>query len=372
MSGQSVQSQDKAPEGTWQVRVSGWVFAINVFLGILVLTLGVAVASVVNLRASVAVAGDATSDPAMPLTISGVSLVEGAIDGESVHVAATQRTLIVSFAASALWHSSPRNCLSDIVGAIDWQGQATWIGERAGHVDAVTGDLASMNAYVGGLGSYCEPGRYSSLDGGLTWSSGPLAGAETTRPKWLAFDPTRPSTLLAFYPGTMYSSSDDGATWTSFRSSATPLAFDSTGRLVGWAPGKLFASADDGATWDEIGAGPLDPPVAAAATPGGVLIGTTTGLLWYPPAGPPELLASGSVYSIAALGHGAVVLGADSEAHPWLGTVTDTEPGISLATLPADVATLHITGGEVAVNDAGAAVAFSGPTSAIGLATFNH
>ena len=372
MSGRSVQSQDKAPEGSWQARASGWAFAINLFLAVVVLTLGVSLISVVNLRGSGAVTGDATSDPTMPLTISGVSLVEGAIDGESVHVAATQRTLIVSFAASALWHSSARNCLSDIVGVIDWQGMATWIGERAGHLDAVTGDPSSMNAYIAGLGSYCELGRYSTGDGGLTWSSGSLAGDGATEPQWMAFDPSRPSTLLAYYPGTIYSSSDAGAGWTSRVSSVTPLAFDSTGRLVGWAPGKLFASADDGATWDEIGVGPPDPPVAAAATPGGILIGTAAGLFWYPPAGQPVPLKSGSVYSIAALGDGAVVLGADADAHPWLGTVTDTEPGILLATLPPDVASLQITGGEVAANDSGAAVAFSGPTSAIALATFNH
>jgi hypothetical protein len=66
-----------------------------------------------------------------------------------------------------------------------------------------------------------------------------------------------------------------------------------------------------------------------------------------------------------------VVLGSDSQGHPWLGTVGSSAPGISLATLPPDVATLQITGGEVAANDSGAAIAFSGPTSAIGFATFS-
>ena len=47
-------------------------------------------------------------------------------------------------------------------------------------------------------------------------------------------------------------------------------------------------------------------------------------------------------------------------------------PGISLAALPAEVASLRITGGEVAVNDGGAAIAFSGPSSVLTLATFAH
>jgi hypothetical protein len=34
------------------------------------------------------------------------------------------------------------------------------------------------------------------------------------------------------------------------------------------------------------------------------------------------------------------------------------------------VASLRISGGEVAVNDSGAVISFSGPTSAIALATF--
>ena len=102
------------------------------------------------------------------------------------------------------------------------------------------------------------------------------------------------------------------------------------------------------------------------------LIGMRAGLWWYPPTGAPSLVQSGSVYSIATLVDAAVVLGADSAGHPWLGTVSSTQPGITLAALPSDVASLQVTGGEVAVNDIGAAVAFAGPSSAIAFASFER
>lgn len=371
LEGRSVRPRGDAKE-SWQARASGWAFGINVFLAFVVLILAVSLASVVDLRSNGAITADPTSDPASPLTISGVSLVEGAIDGESVHVGATQQSLIVSFAAASLWHDSARSCLADIFGVLDWEGQATWVGARAGHADQIVGDPSSADAYVAGLGQYCETGRFTSQDGGLSWSSGSVGPVASSDPSWLAFDPVRPRTLLAYYRGNLYSSPDAGASWTSIQTTVVPLAFDSAGRLVGWSPGKLFASPDDGASWVEIGTGPADQPVAAGAMSAGVLIGTSAGLFWYPSDGAPSLIQSGSVYSIAPAGDGAVVLGADQDQHPWLGTVSSTAPGISLATLPNDVATLQITGGEVAANDSGAAIAFSGATSAIGLATFSH
>ena len=96
------------------------------------------------------------------------------------------------------------------------------------------------------------------------------------------------------------------------------------------------------------------------------------GLWWYPTDAAANLVRAGSVFSIAALGDGAVVLGADPAGSPWLGTVNDAKPGISLAVLPPDLATLRVSGGSVAANDAGAIVAFSGDSSAIAIASFAH
>lgn len=353
-----------------RTRASGWGFAFNSFLALVVLTLVVALASTVDVRASAAASGDPTGDPASPLTISDVSLVQGGIDGEAVHVGATQRTLIAAFAASPMWHASLKECLADIVGVIDWQGQATWVGARAGHTDAIVGDPSSASAYVTGPGSYCEPGRFISADGGSTWSAGSLPGDATSSPAWLAFDPAHARMLLAYYPGQLYMSSDSGLTWTSRRSAVTPLAFDSAGRLVGWTSGKLFESLDQGASWQQTGPGPVDAPVAAGATASGVLMGAKDGLWWYPLTAAPSLVQSGRVFSIATLGDGAVVLGADPAGHPWLGTVNSSQPGISLAALPPDVASLQLAGGGVAANDSGAVVAFSGSSSLIALAGF--
>jgi len=351
---------------------NGWGFVFNTFLVMLVLTLVVALASVVNVRSSPVAGADPTSDPSSPLTITGVSMLQGSIDGPGVHVGSTQRTLVVSFAPAAVWHPASRDCLADVVGVVDWQGQATWLGAHAGHVESIAGDPLSPSVFAAGLGSYCESGRFSSGDGGTTWSQGSLPGDGSSQPAWSAFDPSHPGMLLAYDGRNIYGSTNAGAVWSARTTPVTPLAFDSSGRLVGWTPGKLFQSTDDGATWQQTGAGPSDRPAAAGATSKGVLIGVGSGLWWYPLDAAPSLIKAGSVYSIATLGDDAVVLGADSAGRAWLGTVGSTVPGISIAALPPEVASLHISGGEVAVNDSGAAIAFSGPTSALALATFAH
>jgi hypothetical protein len=351
-------------------RVLGWGFAVNAFLAVVVLSLVVALTSVVDLRASAVAAGDPTGDPPTPLTISAVSVVQGGIDGEDVHVGATQRTLIMAFAQSPLWHAAASQCLADIVGTVDWRGNATWVGAQAGHADAIVGDPSSTTAVVAGPGNYCQMGRSVSLDGGLTWSTGALPGNQTSSPAWLGFDPSSPDTMLAFYPGTIYMSTDSGTTWSSHEAAVTPLAFDAAGRLVGWTPGYLFESLDDGLSWQQTGPGPTDQPVTAGATADGVLIGNHDGLWWYPRTAAPSRIATGSVFSVATLSQGAVVLGADSSGHPWLGTVDTTDPGISLASLPPVIANLRISGGGVAVNDSGAALAFSGTSSLLAVAQF--
>jgi hypothetical protein len=354
------------------VRASGWRFVFNAFLAVVVLSLVIAVASIVNLRSSSAVAGDPTSDPAMPLTITGVTPIEAAIDSSDIHVGATQRSLIVAFAPSALWRLSSRECQADVVGVVNWLGQTTWIGQQAGHIGTIAGDASSPNAYVAGLGSYCEVGRFASGDGGSTWSAGALPGSQTDVPAWLSFDPSSAHTLLAYYSGTLYMSHDSGASWTPRQSTVNPIAFDSTGRLVGWTSGKLFESLDEGLSWQETGPGPADPPVAAGATSSGVFIVAKDGLWWYPRDTAATLVRAGAVYSIATLGDGAVVLGASPAGHPWLGTVNSTTPGVTAAPLPSSLASIDVSGGSVAVNDGGAIVAITGGTSAIAVATFGR
>jgi len=364
------EGETAASERALRTRASGWGFAINAFLAFAALTLVVALASTVDVRASSVTSGDPMSDPTSPLTISSMSLVQGGIEGGDVHVGATQQTLIVEFPPSPLWHLSSKDCQADVLGVIDWQGQTTWVGGRAGHADAIVGDPSSPSAFVVGPGSYCELGRFISTDGGSTWSAGALPGGSTSGPAWLAFDPSHTHNLLVYYPGLLYVSSDAGLSWISRKSTVTPLAFDSSGRLVGWTSGKLFESLDEGASWQQTGAGPADPPDAAGATADGVLIGASDGLWWYPLTSAPSLVQSGRVFSIATLTQGAVVLGADANGHPWLGTVDNTEPGIALAALSPEIAALQITGGGVAVNDMGAVVAFAGSSSLLALATF--
>ena len=351
-------------------RRSGWAFGLNAFLGLAVFTLTIALASVVDVRASAVASADPTGDPASPLTISDVSVVLGNIQGPGIHVGATQRTLIAAFAASPLWHASDSQCLADVVGTINWDGTASWVGQRAGHVETLTGDPSSMSAYIAGPGTYCQLGQYVSADGGATWNAGPLPGSPAASPTWLAFDPARTHTLLAYSAGTLYTSPDSGTKWTARQSGVEPVAFDSTGRLVGWTSGRLLESSDDGASWQETGPGPVDRPATAGATSSGAFIGTPDGLWWYPLTAAPSRVQSGSVFSIATLGDDALVLGADSAGRPWLGTTNNSNAGISLASLPPELAALQISGGSVAVNDSGAVVAFSGSASAIAFVTF--
>ena len=374
------EAEAAAAERARLTRASGWRFVFNAFGAMIVLSLVLAAASIVDQRSSTAAAGDPTSaptgdptsDPASPLIISGVSLVEGAIDGAQVHVGATQRTFIMAFAASPMWNATVTDCQADIFGVISWQGQTTWIGEQAGRADVIAGDPSSASAYVAGPGPYCQSGRFASADGGLIWSAGALPGHASASPTWISFDPSRSGVLLAYYPGRLYTSSDAGVTWTSRASTVRPVAFDPRGRLVGWSQGELFELTDDGVSWRETGPGPTEAPVAAGATPAGVFLGMRTGLWWYPTGAAANLVRAGSVFSIAAIGDGAVVLGADPAGSPWLGTVNDAKPEISLAVLPPDLATLRVSGGSVAANDAGAIAAFSGDSSAIAIASFAH
>jgi len=351
---------------------SSWLFVFNVFFAMVVLTLVAALASGANVQSGSNSANDPAALPAVPLTISATTLLQDAIAGREVHVASTRNTLIVSFAGAPIWQTSPRACLADVVGFLDWRGQATWVGGRVGHVGAIVGDPASTHAYFTGLGAYCEPGEYSSADGGQTWTDGSRPSALATTPSWLAFDPFAPGRLLAYSGGSMASSNDWGESWVVSRTGVNPVAFDSTGRLVGWASAGLFESVDQGVTWQRTGIGPADEPDAAGATSGGTLIGAKSGLWWYPLDAARSLLHAGPVYSIATLGDEAVVLGSNVSGRPWLGTVSGTWPGIAMASLTPEIASLPIDGGDVAVNDSGAVVAFTGPRSLIAVAEFAH
>jgi len=150
-------------------RASGWAFVVNAFLVIVVLTLIVAVTSVSDLRGNPAANADPMGDPSTPLTIDTVSVVQGGVDGPDVHVAATWTSFVATFEASAGWHMSPQQCRADVIGVIDSSGQPEWLGEPAGHVQAIAGDPSSAGVYAAGLGEYCQLGRYSSADDGRTW-----------------------------------------------------------------------------------------------------------------------------------------------------------------------------------------------------------
>jgi hypothetical protein len=346
--------------------------AVGSMATLVALTLSVTVASMVDIRGSRVAAADPTGDPASPLVITDVSVLQSGIPGPDAHVGATQRTWIATFAPLAMWHTPAQQCMADVVGTISWSGQATWIGQRTGQASLIAGDPSSGSAVVAGLGPYCAPGRFATSDGGQTWSPDTLPAVVAATPSWLAFDPSQPGYLAAYGAGRICARSDPVPAWTCRASATVPIAFDSTGRLVGWSPGRLLESPDDGITWRQTGPGPADRPVAAGATTAGVLVGGHDGLWWYPLAADPVRLESDPVFSISTLGDSAVVLGADPAGHPFLATVSSADPGLTRATLPAELEGLKTTGGEVAVNDAGAVAAFSGPTSAIAVVSFAY
>jgi hypothetical protein len=368
------EAETAAAERDQVARANGWGFAINTFLAILVLTIVVALASVTDLRASRGAAANPIGGPTTPLTITSVSVSQDGIGGPGVHVAATRDSLIATFGGSTDWHPEARQCLADVTGVINSSGQAQWLGEQAGHVEAIAGDPSSGSVYASGLGTYCDPGRHSSGDGGNTWAAGPLPPGATGSPTWLAFDPTQIGTLLAAGDGRLFLSRDAGQTWESSPEAVTPIGFDSTGRLLGWGPGALFESRDDGSSWQQVGAGPATQPTAGAAIAGGVLLGEADGMWWFPLDGSPSLVQPGSVFSVVPAGDGAVAMGSDALGHPWLGTLSlaSRDSVFRAVSLPPELATLPVTGGQVAANSNGAVVAFSGPSSLIAFATFAH
>ena len=353
-------------------RASGWGFAINTFLAVLVLTIAVALLSVTDLRASRGAAAYPLGGPTSPLTINTVSVLQSGIDGPGVHAASTRDSLVATFEGSSDWHPEARQCLPDVTGVINSTGQAQWIGSQAGHVESVAGDPSSVSVYAAGLGAYCDLGHRSSGDGGSTWTGGPLPPGATVSPAWLAFDPAQSGTLLAAGDGRLFLSRDAGGTWSSSPETVAPIGFDGQGHLLGWGPGALFESLDDGASWQRIGLGPATQPTAGAAISGGVLLGEPDGLWWFPLDGSPSLVRSGTVFSLAAAGDGAVATGSDALGHPWLGTFSPAarDSAFRVASLPPDLASLTVTGGQVAANSNGLVLALSGPSSAIALGSF--
>jgi hypothetical protein len=353
-------------------RASGWGFAINTFLAVLVLTIAVALLSVTDLRASRGAAAYPLGGPTSPLTITSVSVLQSGIDGPGVHAAATSDSLVATFEGSSDWHPEARQCLPDVTGVIDSTGQAQWLGSQAGHVESIAGDPSSGSVYAAGLGAYCDPGHHSSGDGGNTWAAGPLPPGATISPAWLAFDPAQSGTLLAAGDGRLFLSRDAGRTWSSSRETVTPIGFDGQGHLLGWGPGALFESLDDGSSWQRIGLGPATQPTAGAAISGGVLLGEPDGMWWFPLGGSPSLVRSGTVFSVAPAGDGAVATGSDTLGHPWLGTfsLAARDSAFRVASLPPELASMTVTGGQVAANSNGLVLALSGPSSAIALGTF--
>jgi hypothetical protein len=351
---------------------SGWGFAINAFLVILMLVCLVAVLSVIDLRTGSVADVKPAGGPTTPITITSVAPVRTGIDGPGAHVAATASSLFATFEGSSEWHPAPQQCLADVTGIIDSTGQAQWLGESAGHVESIAGDAASGRMYASGLGDYCQPGGRTSADGGSTWTGDSLPAGASGSPSWLAFDPAQAGTLLAVGDGKLYVSRDAGGTWSAGPLSVTPVGFDAAGNLFGWGPGAIFESTDDGSTWQQIQAGPAAQPTTGAAVPGGLLLAEPDGLWWFPLDGSPSLVQGGSVFSIAPAGDGAVVLGGDSAGHPWLGafSIAGSDLPFRAFALPSALASLEVTGGQVAANSDGAAIAFSGPSSAVAFATF--
>ena len=353
-------------------RASGWGFAINTFLAVLVLTIAVALLSVTDLRTSRGAAANPLGGPTTPLTITSVSVLQSGIDGPGVHVAATNDSLVATFQGSSDWHPEARQCLPDVTGVINSTGQAQWLGAQVGHVESIAGDPSSSSVYASGLGAYCDLGRHSSGDGGATWAAGPLPPGATGSPSWLAFDPVRSGTLLAAGDGRLFLSRDAGRTWSSSPEAVTPIGFDNTGHLLGWGPGVLFESLDDGSSWERIGAGPAAQPTAGAAITGGVLLGEPDGMWWFPLDGSPSLVRSGTVFSIAPAGDGGVAAGSDALGHLWLGafSLAAKDSPFRVSSLPPELASLTVTGGQVAANSNGLVLALSGPRSAIAVGTF--
>jgi hypothetical protein len=362
-------TEDETRRRAERSRRGGWGFGLNVPLLMIALTATVAAASAVNVRASLQAQAASSGGPTNPLTIASMVTIQSGGGGSGASVAATRTSLVATFQPAAIWHQDIRSCLPDVAGTVGPDGKARWLGQPIGHVESMAGDPSSSALYSLGLGEYCDPEAHA---GPADWAPLPMPGKGGTA-RWLAFDPGNAATLLAADGHTLFLSRDAGRAWSTGTETVAPLAFDASGRLFGWGAGSIFESLDDGTTWDEVAGGPSTQPAAAAALSGGLLLGGPDGLRWYPLDGSsPTLVQAGTVFSMAEVGDGAIVVGATSAGRPWLGaySIDAAVSPFALSPLPPEVRSLTVSGGQAAANSTGALVAFSAPSSAICFVAF--
>ena len=210
-------------------------------------------------------------------------------------------------------------------------GGATWTNVRTDfHSDALMDPLAPNTIYAAVWGG----GVYKSLDGGTTWtllSNGiPTAGAAGWIKLAMGLNGTDGTAFLVAKlgpsSGSMYKSSDAGATWTAIPGTHQPAPYNTWTNMVAVDPNNqnvIFAggiglerSSDSGATFVGIGGthsdhhqlvfSPTDSNVCYMATDGGVYKSTDNGVTWA--IGSPGLIST-QLYSIGVSETWPFVLG---------------------------------------------------------------
>ncbi|MFJ9645283.1 hypothetical protein [Streptomyces sp. NPDC101206] len=153
--------------------------------------------------------------------------------------------LLAGAAGGGIWESTDRG--------------ASWAPRTDDAATLTTGalafDPAAPGTVLAGTGegnawSWLGTGVIRSTDGGTTWA--PLCTDPFTGQGFydLAFDPTRPGTVLAGTTAGLYGSADGGASWTLRRAGATwSVALSANGEALAARSDGLFRSDDGGAGW---------------------------------------------------------------------------------------------------------------------------
>ncbi len=347
---------------------SDWGFAIKFFALIVIGVLGVSALSMAALRDQAAAPGDPAQGLGGGLVPARVAVVSPPGETQSIHVAATQDTLVALVEASWQRDRFARGCQPYVEGLVDTTGAAQWLGDIGVSVDLIAGNARTDQAHLIGRDALCARVDMSSSDGGRTWDKPRADASLPESADLLTVDPGR-SRLVADAAGHAWSSLD-GTTWTQSSRQLRLIGFDTTGRLVAWSGGRLVDSYDDGVTWLDLDAGPASAPVTGAALADGVLLAAPDGLWWHPFDGTSRLIQPGRVLAVQAVADGAVAVGTDENGALWISTISG---GIAYpAALPDSLASVSPSSAEVAGNAGGALVALTGPKSAIAFIAFQQ
>lgn len=240
---------------------------------------------------------DATKRPVLEITGPALSdtLITGSeplpTDGPWIRTNSRGNAFAIAFAStgSALY----AGLYGDGYGTIDSSSDAgnTWISSAFHMASFPVLSLAVDNSII--LAGTLDQGLWRSTDGGLSWNE--VQGVPAADVSWSALQYAQ-NRFFAAFPGGVFVSADEGATWKLVLSDSTNLqnpngfTFDGTNVYVSTARRGVYRSTDQGVSWISANAGLTDTNltcigsngafVFAGASAGKVFLSSDHGMNW--------------------------------------------------------------------------------------------